>query len=179
MQTASNRPLLQLVREGRFREDLYYRLNVLKIELPPLREREGDVLLLARHFLSQISEREQLRAKRFTPEALAQLAGYTYPGNVRELLNLVEKATILSTEEEIGPGALTFDAEPREGGGDGSTGLTELPLKAASEQFQRSYLKTKLRDNHMVVARAARRSGITRESFHRLMRKYGIQRKQD
>lgn len=104
---ASNRPPAQAVAEGRLREDLFYRLNVFPLTVPPLREREGDVEALALHFLGEIGEREG-RPRRFSPEALARLSAHTWPGNVRELKNAVQRAAILG-EEEIGPEALPLD----------------------------------------------------------------------
>ncbi len=104
---ATNRPPAQAVADGRLREDLYYRLNVFPLVVPPLRERPGDVEALALHFLAEIAEREQ-RPRRFTPAALKRLADHAWPGNVRELKNAVQRAAILG-DEEIGPDALPLD----------------------------------------------------------------------
>lgn len=175
--SASNQPLLRLVKEGCFREDLYYRLNVLKVELPPLRDRGQDVLLLARHFLDNILESESLDPREFSPDTLRQLSRYTYPGNVRELRNLVEKAAILAPDSVITPDDLFFDSDLSQDLPAHEVPLfEELPLRDAREEFQRRYLESNLQRNGGVVARAARSAGITRESFHRLMKKYGIQR---
>ncbi|MEO7650880.1 MAG: sigma-54 dependent transcriptional regulator, partial [Bryobacteraceae bacterium] len=95
---ASNCDLMERVRQGRFREDLYYRLNVVPIRTPALRERPEDIPSLARHFVDKICRMEQLPLKRITPEALARLAGYSWPGNVRQLENAVEQAVVLSGE---------------------------------------------------------------------------------
>jgi DNA-binding NtrC family response regulator len=96
---ASNVDILQLVREGRFREDLYHRLNVIAIEMPPLRERREDVPLLLDHFLRHFSKENDKPLRRFTPAALRVLMDYSWPGNVRELENVVERAVVLSTQE--------------------------------------------------------------------------------
>lgn len=180
--SAANRPLLQLVQQKQFREDLYYRLNVLKVELPPLRERGTDILLLARHFLEQIVASEELEERRFSEACLRKLSSYNFPGNVRELRNVVEKAAILSPTPLLGPDSLVFDraidATPDGGfeAPDGAEGWDQLPLKEAKDHFQREYLASLLARCDGVVSQAARESGITRESFHRLMKKFGIQR---
>jgi DNA-binding NtrC family response regulator len=97
---ATNADLLEKVRQGRFREDLYYRLNVVPIHVPPLRSRAGDVAPLAHHFMRKICASEDLPVKRISHEAIARLAGYAWPGNVRQLENSVERAIILSGERD-------------------------------------------------------------------------------
>src|SRR5262249_4735605 len=104
---ASNRNTTQAVTEGRLREDLYYRLNVFPISLPPLRERAGDITLLAQHFLGTLNEAEGTR-KRFTPEAVQRFERHEWPGNVRELENAVQRAYIMA-ENEIGVGSLPLE----------------------------------------------------------------------
>ena len=99
---ATNVDLRQLVREGKFREDLFYRLNVITIDLPPLRQRKEDIPLLVEHFLQKYSQENERDARRITPEALRPLVGYSWPGNVRELENVVERAVVLSSGIEIG-----------------------------------------------------------------------------
>ena len=98
---ATNVDLRQLVREGRFREDLFYRLNVISIELPPLRQRKEDIPLLVEHFLKKYAEENERPLLRITPEALRPLLGYSWPGNVRELENVIERAVVLSSGDEI------------------------------------------------------------------------------
>ncbi|MFQ5654668.1 MAG: sigma 54-interacting transcriptional regulator [Planctomycetota bacterium] len=176
--SASNQPLLGQVQTGRFREDLYYRLNVLRVDLPPLRERGADVILLARHFLTQVTESEGLPRKELSQEAMRLLSRYRYPGNVRELRNLIEKAAVLSDSELIMEDDLFFDEDPRGAGSPllPSRSALDLPLKEAREGFQRDYVEQMLLANRGVVSRAAAQAGITRESFHRLMKKHGIRR---
>jgi DNA-binding NtrC family response regulator len=99
---ATNVDLRQLVREAKFREDLFYRLNVITIDLPPLRQRKEDIPLLVEHFLHKYSQENEREARRVTPEALRPLVGYSWPGNVRELENVVERAVVLSSSIEIG-----------------------------------------------------------------------------
>jgi DNA-binding NtrC family response regulator len=100
---ATNVDLRQLVREGKFREDLFYRLNVITIDLPPLRQRKEDIPLLVEFFLRKYSEENQHPLRRMTPEALRPLMNYSWPGNVRELENVVERAVVLSSNSDIGP----------------------------------------------------------------------------
>jgi DNA-binding NtrC family response regulator len=99
---ATNVDLRQLVREGKFREDLFYRLNVISIDLPPLRQRKEDIPLLVEHFLRKYSQENEREYRRITPEALRPLVGYSWPGNVRELENVVERAVVLSSGVNIG-----------------------------------------------------------------------------
>jgi DNA-binding NtrC family response regulator len=103
---ATNVDLRQLVREGKFREDLFYRLNVIAIDLPPLRQRKEDIPLLVEFFLRKYSEENQRPARVMTPEALRPLINYSWPGNVRELENIMERAVVLSSGPEIGPDLL-------------------------------------------------------------------------
>src|SRR6202161_4653816 len=100
---ATNVDLRQLVREGKFREDLFYRLNVISIDLPPLRQRKEDIPLLVEFFLRRYSEENERPLRRMTPEALRPLLGYSWPGNVRELENVIERAVVLSSSSQIGP----------------------------------------------------------------------------
>jgi transcriptional regulator with PAS, ATPase and Fis domain len=103
---ATNVDLRQMVREGKFREDLFYRLNVISIDLPPLRTRKEDIPLLAEFFLRRYSDENQRSMRRLGPETLRQLLNYAWPGNVRELENVIERAVVLSTGPEIGPDLL-------------------------------------------------------------------------
>ena len=100
---ATNVDLKQQVREGKFREDLFYRLNVISVDLPPLRQRREDIPLLVDFFLTRYSEENERHPRRITPEALRPLLAYSWPGNVRELENVIERAVVLSTSVEIGP----------------------------------------------------------------------------
>jgi len=103
---ATNVDLRQMVREGKFREDLFYRLNVISVDLPPLRQRREDIPLLVQHFLQKYSAENELPRRRITTEALRPLVSYNWPGNVRELENTIERAVVLSSDTEIGPDLL-------------------------------------------------------------------------
>jgi two-component system response regulator HydG len=114
---ATNRDLAKEVREGRFREDLYYRLNVVRIEMPPLRLRGGDAIVLATHFLRRFAEENHVSAKGLTERARAKIARHRWPGNVRELENAIERAVVLSEGAEIDVGDFPFESEPDVQGG--------------------------------------------------------------
>jgi DNA-binding NtrC family response regulator len=134
---ASNVDLLGLVREGRFREDLFHRLNVIALKLPPLRERREDVPLLLDHFLRQFSKENNRALGRFTPRALNLLMDYAWPGNVRELENVVERAVVLSTREEIDVELLPEAILTRGMLGNARLHLSELLKSLAKEGHRR------------------------------------------
>ena len=124
---ATNRHLLDEVKAGRFREDLYYRLNVIAIELPPLRDRPGDIPLLAYHFLKKYADEQAKRITDIEPEALQALARHTYPGNIRELENLMERAVALEESEHITALSLPENLQPRPSAPGQTAGPVELP----------------------------------------------------
>jgi DNA-binding NtrC family response regulator len=181
--TATNRDLSDMVREGGFREDLYYRLNVVPIFLPPLRDRHGDIPRLAVTFLERFCKKNQVGIKGFSSEAMCLMESYAWPGNVRELRNIVERLAILCDQDRIEPHHLPEEirkAAPR-------TTITQLPhtweefkrLKqqvrdAAVEQLERRFLSEALERCQGNVSRAAEEIGIQRTNLHALMRKYGL-----
>jgi two-component system response regulator HydG len=173
---ASNRDLLEAVEEGYFREDLYYRLNVFPIPLPPLREREGDIPLLVGHFLSRLADGEEPYS--VDAGAMETLINYHWPGNVRQLQNAVERAVVLAEDRQITADLFNFI---RGDANDMRTEVGELAnleyreaMDRASERFQRRYLTELLKRTGGNVTRAAEKAGIERESFHRLMRKVDV-----
>jgi DNA-binding NtrC family response regulator len=181
--TATNRDLLEMVKEGGFREDLYYRLNVVPIHLAPLRERTGDIPRLAMEFLERACRKNQLEVKGFTPEAIALMEGYRWPGNVRELRNIIERMVILCDAERIEPRHLP--PEIREAPQPPT--LSELPRSwdefkdykqrvrdAAIQELERRFLVDALQRSEGNVSRAAEDVGMQRTNFHALMRKYGL-----
>lgn len=180
---ATNRDLSDLVKEGSFREDLYYRLNVVPLNLPPLRERAGDIPRLAMTFLDRFCQKHGVEVKGFTPEAMCHMEGYRWPGNVRELRNIVERMAILCDSDRIEPRHLP--EEVRQAPSRGT--VTQLPQNW--EEFKR--LKQQVRDATLMdlerrflsealercggnVSRAAEEVGIQRTNFHALMRKCGL-----
>jgi DNA-binding NtrC family response regulator len=162
---------------GRFREDLYYRLNVLRIHLPSLRERKDDIPLLAAHFLERHSQRYPGNVEGFTPEALGALVHHDWPGNVRELENAIEHALAVIDGPRIPVEALP--EELRDKGGAGvSARLARLTyaeaVDLARDAASREYLIALMREFGGSVARAAERAGVERESLHRLLKRYGL-----
>jgi DNA-binding NtrC family response regulator len=177
---ATNRDLRELIAEGRFREDLYYRLNVFPIHLPPLRERRDEVPVLARHFLALYSARMHKRVEDFTAEALEALKQYEWPGNVRELSNVVERLVILSDGDRIGLAHLrdsmwvspTAAAMPQ-------TFEEFLELKRrlrerAIGEAEKAFLLEALRRSGFNATRAAALVGIQRPNFQALLKKYNL-----
>jgi DNA-binding NtrC family response regulator len=162
---ASNRDLNAEVSNGRFREDLFYRINVVWLHLPPLRERREDVPLLAEHFLRLSSAELGKSVDGFAPEALSFLAAYDWPGNVRELAKLIERALVFCRTKRIGPELLAPVAA--------RTPLLSLPWDDARElalrQFERNYVSALLRIYGGAVARVARAMGITRQALYKTM----------
>lgn len=171
---ATNRDLRKEVEERRFREDLYFRLNVISLEVPPLRQRKEDIPLLAAHFLSHYAERNHKNVKGFSAQCMDMLLHYDWPGNVRELQNAVERAVILCTGEYVtGPelpvniAKLAAEALPKST--DISSSLAGLPL----EEVERRAIEETLRETGDNKSAAARKLGITRATLHKKLRKYG------
>lgn len=168
--TATNRDLLKEAQEGRFREDLYYRLNVFPISIPPLRERREDVPDLAGHFLKKL--RTYGQSKTFGPGVLTQLKAYDWPGNVRELENVVERMAIISQGAVIGvDGLLVYNRSKKEKG----TGLFVLPREGVSlEEIEKSFLQQAMEQTGGNQSQAAKRLGLSRHAFLYRLEKFGI-----
>ena len=170
---ATNRDLAKLVRERRFREDLYYRLNVVSVELPPLRERGDDVLILGQHFLRQFCRKMGRRPPALTAAAKKRLVAHLWPGNVRELRNLMERLAYLTSGDKIEPTDLSFILAPQSDSRDViDIGLT---LHEATHHFQRDYIRRtigRLRGN---VSEAAEALGVHRSNLYRKMRQLGME----
>jgi DNA-binding NtrC family response regulator len=179
---ATNRDLAELVREKAFREDLYYRLNVVPLLLPPLRERRSDIPRLLHHFLARHRKDTDRGPRRFSPDAVNRLAQYDWPGNVRELRNLVERLMVTTSGDEITAANLPDYIMAREAVEVPPVPRTNEELKAlkkrlhdrASTELERSFVLDALRRNDWNVSRAARETGMLRPNLHALMRKYGI-----
>ncbi|MHC1711138.1 MAG: sigma-54-dependent transcriptional regulator [Solidesulfovibrio sp.] len=171
---ATNRDLKKEVEAGRFREDLYYRLNVVTITVPPLRDRPEDVPLLAQHFLARFAEKNRKRIKGFTPSAMDQLAHCAWPGNVRELENAVERAVILSVGEYVSERELPLCDHGEAPAGDvsGEAGVAGLAGKQLDDLEREAILAT-LRESGGNKSEAARVLGITRATLHKKLKKYG------
>jgi transcriptional regulator with PAS, ATPase and Fis domain len=160
--TATNKVLGDEIRAGRFREDLYYRLNVVTVTLPPLRERGDDVLVIARYFLQKYAREFDSKARGFAPAALAALRGYRWPGNIRELENRIKKAVVLTDRPlvapedlDLGPGALA----------------PVLPLAEAREEFQNRYIREVLERNGGNRTKTAKDLGVDPRTIFRHLEK--------
>lgn len=172
---ATNRDLELEVNAGRFRRDLFYRLAVLHIELPPLRDRGDDVLLLARHFLRQLKRPGQC-ADGFSAETQAVFTRYSWPGNIRELRNAIERGLAIARTPLIEPADLpaplrrkVLDSYPRS-----NSQATTATRTEAVEIAERDYLVSLLRNNEGNVARAARQAAMSRQGLHKLLKKHNV-----
>lgn len=173
---ATNKDLPAEIRAGRFREDLYFRLNVVPIFVPPLRDRDSDIPLLADHFMAVLAKEYGRRPKAFEPDAIAVLQQYAWPGNVRELRNLVERLMIMVPGERISSRDITFLDQ-----GAAATRATAaaerpsmVPLHDARDQFERDYILRALAAQHGNISRTADMLGIERSNLYRKMRGFGI-----
>jgi two-component system response regulator GlrR len=165
--SATHRNLRQLVHDGGFREDLYYRMNVVTLQLPPLAERQEDIALLAEGFLARLTERYGKPAGSFAPNALQVLVEAPWPGNVRQLLNVVEHSVALSVGDVI-PAALVCQALHDDEAG------TAQPLDEARRQFEHDYLLRLLKTTAGNVAQAARMAGRNRTEFYSLLKRHHL-----
>lgn len=176
---ATNKDLLSLVKEGTFREDLFYRLNVFPIYMPPLRERKEDIPALSDHFMKKYSSESGKDVSHISAEAMKELFLYDWPGNIRELENVIQRAVILSRGDTIGPEDIVI---PKREDIKIPGSLRELKevkkkLKARSiEGIERSFILNALSRNNWNISKAAEDVGMQRTNFHSLMRKYGIRK---
>ncbi len=175
---ATLRDLKAEVAAGHFREDLYYRLAVFPIELPPLRERKEDIPLLAAHFVSRLARAQGRPLSGLSPEALACLAAWPYPGNVRELENIIERAVAICPGEILDTPCLPPELREASPGLGPMEALAALPYKEASRiaraQGVRAYLDALMRRHRGNVTKAARAAQMERESLHRLLKKHRL-----
>ena len=169
---ATNANLSAAVREKKFREDLYYRLSVVTLDLPPLRERPEDVLLLAEYFLQQFCRQANRKTLTISPDARRRLQAHAWPGNIRELRNLMERVAFLSPTDRVEPEDLAFilspDREPASGGTE-NAGLSE-----ATDHFQREYIRQAIKRVKGNMSEAARLLGLHRSNLYRKMRQLGM-----
>src|SRR4051812_34353271 len=170
---ATNKDLPTEIRGGRFREDLYFRLNVIPIFVPPLRDRDQDVPVLAEHFMGEFAREYGRRPKRLDPGAAAGLRGYRWPGNVRELRNVIERLMIMVPGEVIALADLAF----LEGGAVAAADQPDAPaltLHDAREKFEREYILRALAAQHGNISRTADALGVERSNLYRKMKAFGI-----
>jgi len=170
--TATNRDLLQEIHGRRFREDLYYRLNVVALNMPPLRERREDIPLLAQHFLKMFSKKNRKQIKGFTPQGMDRLLKYEWPGNVRELMNAVERGVVLARSEYLDEEDLSLILEHTSSPAETSSKDGIRPDMPLEEVEKTTILKT-LDLTRGNKSEAARRLGITRRTLHKKLKLYG------
>ncbi|MBO4490602.1 MAG: sigma-54-dependent Fis family transcriptional regulator [Lentisphaeria bacterium] len=170
--TATNRDLAQMVREGTFREDLYYRLDVVRIELPPLRERPEDIPQLVRHYLDVFANENGKEGMTITESAMAALTNYTWHGNVRELKNCMERMVVLCRGKEIGLENVPLNIRENSEPGIGKTVLTESGFDL--EQNEKHLIERALNETGGNRSKAAEKLGISRRTLHRKLHLYNI-----
>ncbi len=164
---ATNKDLKKLVKEGKFREDLYYRLNVISIDIPPLRKRKEDILPLAEFFLKKYSLKYGIPQKRFSESAKAQMLSYDWPGNVRELEHAIER-TLLTTNGIV--------IKKIEGIPIPKSHTVIKPYKEAKEEFEKNYLENLLKETNWNISKAAKLAQKTRAEIYRMIKKYNLEK---
>jgi DNA-binding NtrC family response regulator len=198
--TATNRDLERETREGNFREDLYYRLNVVPLDIPPLRERASDIPLLVEHIISKFNERLKKRVRGISDRAMHLLAGHTWPGNIRELENVLERTILFCTADLIEPSDLPIElreageAAPRartlssqntessappcppggEGSREGTTGSLKEMVRAETSRVERELIARALEETGGNVTQAAKLLKISRKSLQMKMKEFGL-----
>ena len=180
---ATNRDLRKAVADGIFREDLYYRLNIIPLEIPRLRDRVGDIALLATHFLDRFNQRFNKNVVIRSPEALRRLEQHPWPGNVRELENKIEQLAVMAVDGVIGPEdiqlgdpAIATNPPPEPAAShDEALGPYRVQKRQALDRFERAYLVRLLESEQGHVTRAAKKAGIDRKNLWQLMRRHGIE----
>jgi two-component system nitrogen regulation response regulator NtrX len=183
--SATSRDLQQEIAQGRFREDLFYRLNVVPVRLPPLNERREDIPELANQFLARYAAERRIPVPTFSDDAVAALQAHEWPGNVRQLRNIIERTIILAPGDRIS--CIDVDLLPPEVlDSQGSVGMSNAtltimgsPLREARESFEREYLKIQIRRFSGNISRTASFIGMERSALHRKLKALGIADKRE
>jgi len=165
---ATNKNLEELVKKGEFREDLFFRLNVIRIEIPPLRERAEDIIPLSEFFIKKYSLKYNVEPKTLTDRAKSELLNYKWPGNVRELENIIERVVLMTTGNTVDT---IFNNQSVS---DRYIKMTFKKYKDAKEEFERNYIKNLLIISENNISKASKISGLTRAQIYRIMKRYGI-----
>jgi DNA-binding NtrC family response regulator len=171
---ASNLNLEECVRERRFRADLYFRVNVLRLHLPSLRERRGDIVLLAKYFLDRQAVETNGPSKAFSPGALCRLQSYSWPGNVRELFNTVERAAVSCCGRRIMPAYISFGGFSIDSAKKDFVGCFRQAKQCVIEQFEQDYIEGLMAKHQGNITHAAQEAGKERRAFGKLVKKYRI-----
>ncbi|MFW6058490.1 MAG: helix-turn-helix domain-containing protein, partial [Persicimonas sp.] len=173
---ATNQDLRELVRQSKFRKDLYFRINVINLTSPPLRRRRGDVRVLADHFLARAAKRHNRPLKTLSEACLDKLEAHQWPGNVRELENEIERLVIMSGEEEhITASLLSQRVAPSEAEPE-FPGVADLELPEAIEQLERTMILEQLRETGWNKSQTARNLGVSRRNLIRKVSRYELER---
>ncbi len=181
--SATARNLVEEIAEGRFREDLYYRLNVVPVTIPPLADRREDIPALVEHFIAHYASERRVPTPDIAPDAMVAMQSYDWPGNVRQLRNVVERTIILAPGDRIG--RIDLDLLPSEvlgeqsDGGGGAGAIMGAPLREARETFEREYLKVQIRRFSGNISRTASFIGMERSALHRKLKLLGITESRD
>lgn len=170
---ATNKELMEEIESGRFREDLYYRLNVVSVNIPPLRDRREDIPLLAQHFLKMFSEKNNKEIKGFTPQAMDNFLKYGWPGNVRELMNAVERGVVLAQTEYLDERVLSVASKVEEFEAE-MISKNGIPGDIPLDEIERVAILKALGLAEGNKSEAARRLGITRQTLLKKLKKYGV-----
>src|SRR5688572_5997538 len=183
--SATSRNLADEIGAGRFREDLFYRLNVVPVRIPPLRERREDIPELVNHFLARFAAEKRILTPELSKEALAALQAHDWPGNVRQLRNIIERTLILTPGDRVGcievdllPPEI-IDSQSSAGLGGASMAIMGSPLREARESFEREYLKIQIRRFSGNISRTASFIGMERSALHRKLKALGLGDKRD
>jgi len=172
--SATNQSLLDMIKKRTFREDLYYRLNVVRLEIPPLRGRREDIPLLAQRFLKEFTTKNRKEIKGFTPQAMDFLVRYDWPGNVRELMNAIERSVVLARSEYLDAEDLSVIRDSSQMIPDSPPGVDEVGKDVPLDQVEKATILRTLESAGGNKSEAARRLGITRKTLHKKLKKYGM-----
>jgi two-component system nitrogen regulation response regulator NtrX len=175
---ATNKDLPEEIKKGNFREDLYFRINVIPLNVPPLRERKEDIIVLANAFLNRFAKEQNIEEKNIGPDAMDILINYTWPGNVRELKNIIERLVIMTKEAVITPGDIMRSLRGGSSSNDFSH-LFNLDLKEAKDTFEQHYIAYKLSQCGDNISKTAETIGIERSHLHRKIKSLKIKFKGD
>jgi two-component system NtrC family response regulator len=165
---ATHQDLEAMIADGRFREDLYYRLAEIVIKIPPLADRPGDSVLLARHFVNRFAAEMNPKVQGLAPDALAAIDGYRWPGNVRELENRIKRAVIMAEGKMVGAGDLDLP------GADGAASDMSINLRAAREVADRRAIRQAMSRTDNNISSAAKLLGISRPTLYDLIKQYQL-----
>jgi two-component system nitrogen regulation response regulator NtrX len=176
---ATNRELKEEIQKGKFREDLYYRLNVIPIEVPPLRDRKTDIPLLVDHFIAEFCVENNKELKKISPEAMNLLVAYSWPGNVRELKNIVERMVIMTRGAIVGAKDVPDPIQQQPKAPMEFSFLEFSLLRDARREFEKRFIMKKLVENDENISKTAEVIGIERSNLHRKIKSYGIEMKKE